>query len=208
VRFRERSIAELSALPVKAAARWFEKLKLEGRESAIARDILPEIRGRLAFLQQVGLGYLSLDRGAPTLSGGEAQRIRLAAQLGSNLQGVCYILDEPTIGLHPRDNRMLLDTLASPGGKGNTIVVVEHDEDTIRRAEHVIDLGPGAGVSGGRVVAEGTVEEVLKPTRVPDRPQPGPSPEAPAAWQARRHQGGPGTGPAHRGAHLQQPAPR
>jgi excinuclease ABC subunit A len=108
----------------------------------------------------VGLGYLSLDRGAPTLSGGEAQRIRLAAQLGSNLRGVCYILDEPTIGLHPRDNRVLLDTLARLGAKGNTLVVVEHDEDTIRRAEHVIDLGPGAGRLGGHVVAQGNAEEL------------------------------------------------
>jgi len=106
------------------------------------------------------LGYLSLDRGAPTLSGGEAQRIRLAAQLGSNLRGVCYILDEPTIGLHPRDNQILLDTLARLGAKGNTLVVVEHDEDTIRRAEHVIDLGPGAGRLGGRIVAQGTAEEL------------------------------------------------
>ncbi len=108
-------------------------------------------------LDQVGLGYLSLDRSAPTLSGGEAQRIRLAAQLGSNLRGVCYILDEPTIGLHPRDNALLLDTLERLQAKGNTVVVVEHDEDTIRRAEHVIDLGPGAGVDGGQLVAQGTV---------------------------------------------------
>ncbi|WP_175628260.1 excinuclease ABC subunit UvrA [Thioalkalivibrio denitrificans] len=162
VRFRERSIGELSALPVKAARAWFEKLKPKARESAIARDILPEIRGRLAFLEQVGLGYLSLDRGAPTLSGGEAQRIRLAAQLGTNLQGVCYILDEPTIGLHPRDNRMLLDTLHRLQAKGNTVVVVEHDEDTIRSAEHVIDLGPGAGERGGRLVAQGSVKQVMK----------------------------------------------
>src|SRR5207237_3597579 len=107
---------------------------LSSREQEISRDILVELASRLAFLEQVGLGYLSLDRGAPTLSGGEAQRIRLAAQLGSNLRGVCYILDEPTIGLHPRDNLVLLDTLARLGAKGNTLVVVEHDEDTIRRA--------------------------------------------------------------------------
>jgi excinuclease ABC subunit A len=108
----------------------------------------------------VGLGYLWLDRGAPTLSGGEAQRIRLAAQLGSNLRGVCYILDEPTIGLHPRDNRILLEVLAKLGAKGNTLVVVEHDEDTIRHAQHVIDLGPGAGRLGGRIVAQGTADEL------------------------------------------------
>jgi excinuclease ABC subunit A len=108
----------------------------------------------------VGLGYLTLDRAAPTLSGGEAQRIRLAAQLGSNLQGVCYVLDEPTIGLHPRDNRILLDALQTLGAKGNTLVVVEHDEDTIRRADHIIDIGPGAGKRGGRVVAQGTVADL------------------------------------------------
>jgi len=111
------------------------------------RGIVAELTSRLGFLQQVGLGYLTLDRAAPTLSGGEAQRIRLAAQLGSNLRGVCYILDEPTIGLHSRDNRMLLDTLEGLQQRGNTVVVVEHDEDTIRRAGNVIDLGPGAGVS-------------------------------------------------------------
>ena len=105
----------------------------------------------------MGLGYLTLDRGAPTLSGGEAQRIRLAAQLGSNLQGVCYVLDEPTIGLHARDNKMLLAALKSLSDKGNTLVVVEHDEDTIRHADHIIDIGPGAGKRGGTLVAEGTV---------------------------------------------------
>ncbi|MFO7858628.1 MAG: excinuclease ABC subunit UvrA, partial [Ectothiorhodospiraceae bacterium] len=158
MRFQGISLPALSARSVTDMADWAEGLALDGRDAAVAQDLLPELRNRLAFLQQVGLGYLALDRAAPTLSGGEAQRIRLAAQLGSNLQGVCYILDEPTIGLHPRDNRMLLDTLAQLEGKGNTIVVVEHDEDTIRRAEHVIDLGPGAGVNGGRVVAEGNVE--------------------------------------------------
>ncbi|MCL4681574.1 MAG: excinuclease ABC subunit UvrA [Rhodocyclaceae bacterium] len=162
VRFRDRSIADLSALPVDGLERFFAGLKLAGRDEAIARDILVELRGRLSFLREVGLGYLALDRAAPTLSGGEAQRIRLAAQLGSNLQGVCYILDEPTIGLHPRDNRILLDTLARLEAKGNTLVVVEHDEDTIRRADHVLDLGPGAGTQGGRVVAEGTAEELMR----------------------------------------------
>ncbi|MDC4225465.1 MAG: excinuclease ABC subunit UvrA [Candidatus Manganitrophus sp.] len=162
VRFRKDNIAEMAALPVEAAERFFRELKLEGREAEIARDLLAEIRSRLAFLEQVGLGYLSLDRAAPTLSGGEAQRIRLAAQLGSNLRGVCYILDEPTIGLHPRDNRLLLDTLHELEAKGNTLVVVEHDEDTIRRADHVIDLGPGAGRSGGQVVAQGTADELMR----------------------------------------------
>jgi excinuclease ABC subunit A len=160
VRFRDQSIADMSAQPISAAHRFFDKLSVAGREQEIARDILAELSSRLGFLEQVGLGYLSLDRAAPTLSGGEAQRIRLAAQLGSNLRGVCYILDEPTIGLHPRDNQILLATLTRLGAKGNTLVVVEHDEDTIRRAEHVIDLGPGAGRLGGRIVAEGTADEL------------------------------------------------
>jgi len=148
-------------MSVEQAAGWFAKLKLKGREAEIARDLLAEIRGRLDFLEEVGLSYLSLDRAAPTLSGGEAQRIRLASQLGSNLRGVCYILDEPTIGLHTRDNVRLLDTLRRLREKGNTVVVVEHDEDTIRRAEHIIDLGPGAGIDGGRVVAKGSVSKVM-----------------------------------------------
>ena len=133
---------------------------LSEREAGIARDVLVEIRSRLAFLDEVGLGYLTLDRAAPTLSGGEAQRIRLAAQLGSNLQGVCYVLDEPTIGLHPRDNGILLGALEKLGASGNTLVVVEHDEDTIRRADHVIDIGPGAGRHGGQLVAQGTPAEI------------------------------------------------
>jgi excinuclease ABC subunit A len=161
VRFHDRSIAALAALPVDAARKFFDGLRLAGREREIARDLLAEIRSRLAFLQDVGLGYISLDRAAPTLSGGEAQRIRLAAQLGSNLQGVCYVLDEPTIGLHPRDNAVLLDTLEKLGDKGNTLLVVEHDEDTIRRADHVIDLGPGAGTRGGRVVGEGSIADLI-----------------------------------------------
>ena len=142
VRFRERSIAALAADSVSASARFFARLRLGPRERQIARDLLAEIRARLKFLERVGLGYLQLDRAAPTLSGGEAQRIRLAAQLGSNLQGVCYVLDEPTIGLHPRDNQILLESLAALTGNRNTLVVVEHDEETIRRADHVLDLGP------------------------------------------------------------------
>jgi excinuclease ABC subunit A len=161
VRFRALGLHQLAAQPVDKAAGFFAELALNDRETDIARDLVSEIRGRLAFLQHVGLGYLALDRAAPTLSGGEAQRIRLAAQLGSNLRGVCYILDEPTIGLHPRDNRLLLDTLEALRDRGNTLLVVEHDEDTIRRADHVIDLGPGAGVRGGRVVAEGTIADLL-----------------------------------------------
>ena len=157
VRLQGLSIAQLSALPVSQAATWFAgTVRFAGRQAEIARDVVSEIGSRLAFLERVGLGYLSLDRSAPTLSGGEAQRIRLAAQLGSNLQGVCYVLDEPTIGLHPRDNLVLLDTLTALRDKGNTLLVVEHDEDTIRRADHVIDIGPGAGRLGGRVVAQGS----------------------------------------------------
>jgi excinuclease ABC subunit A len=161
VRFQGRSIAELARQSAAEARAFFAGLKLTGRDEAIARDLVAELVSRLSFLNDVGLGYLSLDRSARTLSGGEAQRIRLAAQLGSNLRGVCYILDEPTIGLHPRDNRVLLDTLARLEAKGNTLVVVEHDEETIRRADHVIDLGPGAGSQGGRVVAEGSAEELM-----------------------------------------------
>ncbi|UCF99463.1 MAG: hypothetical protein JSV89_07965, partial [Spirochaetaceae bacterium] len=162
VRFRARRISEITAMPVQAANRYFAALTLRGRESEIARDILSELRSRLDFLCQVGLPYLSLDRAAPTLSGGEAQRIRLASQLGSNLRGVCYILDEPTIGLHARDNELLLDTLGRLKAKGNTVLVVEHDEQTIRRAEHVIDLGPGGGINGGKLVHAGTVKKLLR----------------------------------------------
>jgi excinuclease ABC subunit A len=160
VRFRDQSISTLTARSVTSARAFFGALKLKGRDEQIARDVLSEINSRLAFLEDVGLGYLALDRSAPTLSGGEAQRIRLAAQLGSNLQGVCYILDEPTIGLHPRDNRVLLDTLDRLKEKGNSLLVVEHDEETIRRADHVIDLGPGAGTRGGRIVGEGTAADL------------------------------------------------
>ena len=161
VRYASRSIADFTALPVKRIAAEVKALELAGREQEIARDLIAELRARLGFLEEVGLGYLSLDRSAPTLSGGEAQRIRLAAQLGSNLRGVCYILDEPTIGLHPRDNAILLDVLHKLEAKGNTLVVVEHDEDTIRRAHHVLDLGPGAGKLGGRVIAQGSAADLM-----------------------------------------------
>jgi excinuclease ABC subunit A len=161
-------ITDIARLSVTHIRQWVENLRLAGgpghtltqRENDIARDLIPEIKSRLAFLEEVGLGYLTLDRGAPTLSGGEAQRIRLAAQLGSNLQGVCYVLDEPTIGLHARDNKILLNALQSLSDKGNTLVVVEHDEETIRHAEHIIDIGPSAGKRGGRLVAEGLVADI------------------------------------------------
>ncbi|MEE8183762.1 MAG: excinuclease ABC subunit UvrA [Acidobacteriota bacterium] len=161
VRFREKKIGEIVALPVGEAREWFESLRLSGRDAVIGRDIVREIRNRLRFLEEVGLSYLGLNRSASTLSGGEAQRLRLAAQLGSNLRGVCYVLDEPTIGLHPRDNLRLLRILKRLRNRGNTIVVVEHDEDTIRSADHIIDLGPGAGRQGGRLVAQGTLKEIL-----------------------------------------------
>ncbi|MCK9514924.1 MAG: excinuclease ABC subunit A [Ottowia sp.] len=154
------AITELARRSVTDLHHWVQDLHLEGRAAQIARDLLPEIRSRLAFLERVGLGYLTLDRGAPTLSGGESQRIRLAAQLGSNLQGVCYVLDEPTIGLHARDNRILLGALKELSDKGNTLVVVEHDMDTIRAAEHLMDIGPGAGMHGGRLVAEGSASDL------------------------------------------------
>ena len=165
VYFKDRNIAEYSNLPVARALTIFDGLELEGREAIIAADALDELRGRLNLLAFLGLDYLALDRAAPTLSGGEVQRIRLAAQLGSNLRGVCYILDEPTIGLHPRDNGLLLQTLERLRAKGNTVVVVEHDEATIRRADHLIDLGPGAGLGGGEVVAAGKLAEVLRSPR-------------------------------------------
>jgi excinuclease ABC subunit A len=158
----ELTVEALGDLSVEKAEGLFSKLTFKGREAEIARDILPEIRERLKFLCEVGLGYLQLGRGVPTLSGGEAQRIRLAAQLGSNLSGVLYVLDEPTIGLHARDNEQLLATLQKLQSRGNSVIVVEHDEETMRRADYIIDLGPGAGVHGGEVVAEGTLAELLK----------------------------------------------
>jgi excinuclease ABC subunit A len=160
VRWQGLGIADIGAMTVDAAADFFRKIKLSGREAAIGHDALEEIKSRLAFMQNVGLGYLTLDRSAPTLSGGEAQRIRLAAQLGSNLRGVCYVLDEPTIGLHPRDNGILLGAIAELTRKGNTLLVVEHDEETIRRADHIVDIGPGSGSRGGRLIAEGTIEDI------------------------------------------------
>ncbi len=156
------NIDAFATMPVASARDFFSKLKFHGRSKAIARDILPEIGERLKFLAEVGLGYLQMGRGVPTLSGGETQRIRLAAQLGSNLSGVLYVLDEPTIGLHARDNEQLLGALQSLKQRGNSVVVVEHDEETMRRADYIIDLGPGAGVNGGRVVASGTLAELMR----------------------------------------------
>ncbi len=154
------NIAEVSAMSVRAAYEWFENLPLTRREGIIAEQVIKEIRTRLRFLLDVGLEYLTLDRMAATLAGGEAQRIRLATQIGSGLMGVLYILDEPSIGLHQRDNRRLIDTLHRLRDLGNTIIVVEHDEETIRSADHIIDIGPGAGEHGGEIVAQGTVEDI------------------------------------------------
>src|SRR5260221_11766015 len=162
VRWHGKSISDYSSLPVQELKKIIAGKNLKGRDLEISRDLLPELKSRLGFLGDVGLGYLTLDRSAPTLSGGEAQRIRLAAQLGSNLRGVCYILDEPTIGLHHRDNQILLGVLETLEAKGNTLVVVEHDEDTIRRAHHVIDLGPGAGKMGGRVIGARDAGDLMK----------------------------------------------
>jgi excinuclease ABC subunit A len=156
------TIVDLGRASVLEAHAYFQRLRPSGAARRIARDILPEIIERLKFLREVGLDYLQLGRAVPTLSGGEAQRIRLAAQLGSNLTGVLYILDEPTIGLHPRDNEQLLDTLQQLQHRGNSLVVVEHDEATMRRADHIIDLGPGAGARGGYVVAAGTLKQLSR----------------------------------------------
>ena len=145
-----RPIAELGALPISELATVLPTLDLSGTDAQIAAPILAEISTRLTFLLDIGLDYLSLDRAAPTLAGGEAQRIRLATQIGSGLVGVLYVLDEPSIGLHQRDNHRLLETLIRLRDLGNTLIVVEHDEDTIRAADWVVDIGPGAGEHGGR----------------------------------------------------------
>ena len=154
------SVDSIARMTVEEATRYFGGIRPSARESEILRDILPEIRERLRFLSEVGLGYLQIGRGVTTLSGGENQRIRLAAQLGSNLSGVLYVLDEPTIGLHARDNGQLLQTLKQLQARGNSLVVVEHDEDTIRHADFVVDLGPGAGVEGGKVIWAGSMRDI------------------------------------------------
>ena len=155
VRLQGHTIDDFTALSAGEALQLIGKLRFRGNQKTIAADLVPEIQQRLQFMENVGLGYLALGRSAKTLSGGESQRIRLAAQLGSNLRGVLYVLDEPTIGLHPRDNLRLLETLTALREKGNSLVIVEHDEETMRRADHIIDLGPRAGVHGGEVVAAG-----------------------------------------------------
>ena len=161
VKMKGKGIHEVTAMAAREALAWVRSLKPKGRAEVIAAGILGEITPRLEFLSEVGLEYLTLDRSVTSLSGGESQRIRLAAQLGSNLRGVCYILDEPTIGLHPGDNERLIRTLRTLRDRGNTILVVEHDEETIRAADLILDLGPGAGRDGGHVVASGTVEQIM-----------------------------------------------
>ena len=162
VKVGDRTIHELSAMSLKDSFHWFSSVKLSKQKMAIADRILKEISSRLTFLNNVGLDYLSLVRSADTLSGGEAQRIRLASQIGSGLTGVMYVLDEPSIGLHQRDNDRLLETLKRLRDLGNSVIVVEHDEDAINAADHVVDMGPGAGVHGGQVVAQGTPEEIKR----------------------------------------------
>jgi len=162
VKIDDRAIFEVSAFPLKQALEFFRRLRLSGGKQAIAEKIVSEIIARLDFLNNVGLDYLSLDRAADTLSGGEAQRIRLASQIGSGLTGVMYVLDEPSIGLHQRDNARLLDTLKHLRDIGNTVIVVEHDQEAINSADHVLDMGPGAGEHGGQVVAEGTPDQIRR----------------------------------------------
>ena len=187
VRVGGKTLVELGALPIGEVARFFDALAgqpaadladddgptpLDPLSRTIAEELLKEIRGRLGFLTNVGLHYLTLDRAAPTLSGGEAQRIRLASQVGAGLVGVLYILDEPSIGLHPRDNDRLIATLQRLRDVGNTVIVVEHDEDTMRAADHLVDFGPGPGVKGGEVVAEGTIADLADAADEPHRPVP------------------------------------
>src|SRR6185503_3215502 len=162
VRVKGRAMAEYVNLPISSAREVFEAFELTERETLIASRVLREIQDRLRFLHDVGVGYLTLNRSAATLSGGEGQRIRLATQIGANLTGVLYVLDEPSIGLHQRDNRKLLGTLSRLRDLGNTVIVVEHDEETIRVADYVIDLGPGAGDLGGHVIFQGTPKQLIE----------------------------------------------
>jgi excinuclease ABC subunit A len=161
VKIDSHSIADISDKPIKDCVNFFNNLHLNKKEKLISRQIVKEIKDRLNFLDKVGLNYLNLSRSFATISGGEAQRIRLATQIGSNLMGVLYIMDEPSIGLHQRDNQKLIDTLHKLRDLGNTLLVVEHDEETIKKADHIIDMGPGAGLEGGRVIAEGDLQAIL-----------------------------------------------
>ena len=166
------NIADVCALPINETAEFLRDVELSARERQIGERVLKEIQERLNFLLDVGLDYLSLDRPSGSLSGGEAQRIRLATQIGAGLVGVLYVLDEPSIGLHQRDNQRLIETLVRLKDLGNTLIVVEHDEDTIQTADWVVDIGPGAGEHGGQVVHSGTVADLLDPPRLDHRPVP------------------------------------
>ena len=161
VKINGMSISDYARLSLENAEKAFRSIQLTPRESIIAGQVLREICDRMEFLLNVGVGYLSLDRPSSSLSGGEGQRIRLATQIGSKLRGVLYVLDEPSIGLHPRDNRRLLDTLAELRDMGNTVLVVEHDEETMRSADHIVDLGPGGGRAGGDIVASGSIQDIM-----------------------------------------------
>jgi len=156
------SIIDVTDLAIKDTINFFAELKLNKKEEEIAKQVLKEIKDRLGFLYEVGLGYLTLSRSSGTLSGGESQRIRLATQIGSNLTGVMYILDEPSIGLHQKDNQKLINTLHRLRDLGNTLIVVEHDEETILQADYVVDMGPGAGIHGGDVIAKGSPKEIME----------------------------------------------
>ena len=205
------NIYEYTRFSAQAALEWIEALELTDTERAIARLVVREIAERLRFLDSVGIGYLSLERAATTLSGGEAQRIRLATQIGSSLVGVLYILDEPSIGLHQRDNAKLIDTLRRLRDLGNTVIVVEHDEGTIRAADHVVDLGPGAGEHGGELVAQGTPAQVAAPARLADRPVPerqARDPDPRASPQPRRRARGARRAPAQPQGRRRQRAAR
>src|SRR5687767_5680588 len=161
VKLGEHTLHEVSRWPLRKTAEFFAALRLAGAKAQVAERIVREIGNRLEFLVNVGLDYLALERSAETLSGGEAQRIRLASQIGSGLTGVMYVLDEPSIGLHQRDNERLIATLKHLRDLGNSVIVVEHDEEAIRAADHVLDMGPGAGEAGGRVVAQGTPAQII-----------------------------------------------
>ena len=190
------NIAEVCAMPINETAQFLREVELTARERQIGERVLKEIQERLNFLLDVGLDYLSLDRPSGSLSGGEAQRIRLATQIGAGLVGVLYVLDEPSIGLHQRDNQRLIETLVRLKDLGNTLIVVEHDEDTIEAADWVVDIGPGAGEHGGQVVHSGTVQDLLDPPRLDHRPvplrpprDPGPADPPPAHDRPRADRG-------------------
>ena len=162
IKIEDKNIIDITDMPITESYKWFNDLNLTGAKEVIAHDIVKEIKNRLKFLDDVGLGYLTMSRASGTLSGGESQRIRLATQIGSALVGVVYVLDEPSIGLHQRDNNKLLEALRSLTDIGNTLIIVEHDEDTMRMADYIVDIGPGAGIHGGHVVAEGTIDDIIK----------------------------------------------